>query len=48
LVRKDHLSFEVDLSGALKPASAAEIDGGAGVDFCTEIGAISGIFNCEH
>jgi hypothetical protein len=45
---KDHLSFEVDLSGALKPASAAEIDGGAGVDFCTEVGAISGVFNCEH
>jgi hypothetical protein len=45
---KDHLAFEVDLSGTLKPASAAEIDGGAGVDFCTEVGAISGIFNCEH
>ena len=45
---KDHLSFEVDLSGTLKPASAAEVDGGAGVDFCTPVGAISGIFNCEH
>jgi hypothetical protein len=45
---KDHLFFEVDLSGTLKPASAAEIDGGADVDFCTPIGAISGIFNCEH
>jgi hypothetical protein len=45
---KDHLAFEVDLSGTLKPASAAEIDGGAGVDFCTEVGAITGIFNCEH
>jgi hypothetical protein len=45
---KDHLSFEVDLSGTLKPASAAEVDGGAGVDFCTAVGAISGIFNCEH
>ena len=45
---KDHLAFEVDLSGTLKPASAAEIDGGAGVDFCTEVGAISGVFNCEH
>jgi hypothetical protein len=44
----DHLSFEVDLSGTLKPASAAEIDGGAGEDFCTEVGAISGVFNCEH
>jgi hypothetical protein len=45
---KDHLAFEVDLSGTLKPASAEEIDGGAGVDFCTPVGAISGIFNCEH
>ena len=45
---KDHLSFEVDLSGTLKPASAAEIDGGAGVDTCKAVGAISGIFNCEH
>jgi hypothetical protein len=45
---KDHLSFEVDLSGTLKPASAAEIDGGAGQDFCTPVGAISGVFNCEH
>jgi hypothetical protein len=45
---KDHLFFEVDLSGTLKPASAAEIDGGAGVDFCKEVGAISGVFNCEH
>jgi hypothetical protein len=44
----DHLTFEVDLSGTLKPASAAEIDGGAGSDFCTPVGAISGIFNCEH
>ena len=44
----DHLSFEVDLSGTLKPASAAEIDGGAGQDSCTPVGAISGIFNCEH
>jgi hypothetical protein len=44
----DHLFFEVDLSGALKPASAAEVDGGAGVDTCTAIGAISGIFHCEH
>ena len=45
---KDHLSFEVDLSGTLKPASAAEVDGGAGADFCTPVGAISGVFNCEH
>jgi hypothetical protein len=45
---KDHLAFEVDLSGTLKAASAAEIDGGAGVDSCTPVGAISGIFNCEH
>jgi hypothetical protein len=45
---KDHLFFEVDLSGTLKAASAAEIDGGAGVDTCSEIGAISGVFNCEH
>ena len=44
----DHLSLTVDLSGTLKPASAAEVDGGAGVDFCTAVGAISGIFNCEH
>ena len=29
---KDHLFFEVDLSGTLKPTSAAEIDGGPGVD----------------
>ena len=45
---KDHLFFEVDLSGTLKPASAAEVDGGAGVDSCTTVGAISGVFNCEH
>jgi hypothetical protein len=45
---KDHLFFEVDLSGTLKPASAAEIDGGAGEDFCTSVGAISGVFHCEH
>ncbi len=45
---KDHLAFEVDLSGTLKAASAAEIDGGAGIDSCTPVGAISGIFNCEH
>jgi hypothetical protein len=44
----DHLFFEVDLNGTLKPASAAEIDGGGGVDTCTSIGAISGVFNCEH
>jgi hypothetical protein len=44
----DHLFFEVDLSGMLKPASTAEVDGGAGMDFCTSIGAISGVFNCEH
>jgi hypothetical protein len=44
----DQLFFEVDLSGMLKPASAAEIDGGAGVDTCKEVGAISGVFHCEH
>jgi hypothetical protein len=45
---KDHLFFEVDLSGTLKPASAAEIDGGAGVDSSTEVGAITGVFNSEQ
>ena len=44
----DRLSFEVDLSGSLKPASAAEIDGGAGVDACHAVGFITGVFNCEH
>ena len=44
----DKLSFEVDLSGALKPASAAEIDGGAGVDACHAVGFITGVFNCER
>jgi hypothetical protein len=43
----DKLSFEVDLSGTLKAASAAEIDGGAGVDTCHAVGAVSGVFNCE-
>jgi hypothetical protein len=45
---KDRLSFEVDLSGTLKPASAAEIDGGAGLDACHAVGFITGVFNCEH
>lgn len=45
---KDHLFFEVDLSGTLKPASAAEIDGGPGVDTSKSVGAISGVFNSEH
>jgi hypothetical protein len=45
---KDRLAFEVDLSGALKPASAAEIDGGAGIDFCHAAGFIAGVFNCER
>jgi hypothetical protein len=45
---KDKVSFEVDLSGALKAASAAEIDGGAGFDFCHAVGFISGVFNCEQ
>jgi hypothetical protein len=44
---KDKLSFEVDLSGSLKPASAAEIDGGAGVDSCHAVGFVSPPFNCE-
>src|SRR5262245_12167271 len=44
---KDKLSFEVDLSGTLKAASAAEIDGGAGVDACHAVGAVNGTFNCE-
>jgi hypothetical protein len=44
----DRLSFEVDLSGTLKAASAAEIDGGAGVDACHAVGFITGVFNCEH
>src|SRR5262249_23192175 len=44
---KDKLSFEVDLSGSLKPASAAEIDGGAGVDACHAVGFVSPPFNCE-
>jgi hypothetical protein len=43
----DTLSFEVDLSGSLKPASAAEIDGGAGSDSCHSVGFITGVFNCE-
>src|SRR5262249_30896944 len=45
----DKLSFEVDRSGAvaLKPASAAEIDGGAGVDSCHAVGFVTGVFNCE-
>jgi hypothetical protein len=45
---KDKLSFEVDLSGMLKPASAAEIDGGAGVDACHAFGFVTGVFNCEQ
>jgi hypothetical protein len=45
---KDKLSFEVDLSGMLKPASAAEIDGGAGIDACHAVGFITGVFNCEQ
>jgi hypothetical protein len=45
---KDRLSFEVDLSGTLKPASAAEVDGGAGVDTCHTVGFITGVFHCEH
>jgi hypothetical protein len=44
----DKLSFEVDLSGTLKPASAAEIDGGAGIDSCHSVGFVTGVFNCEH
>ena len=44
----DRLSFEVDLSGPLKPASAAEIDGGAGVNACHAVGFITGIFHCQH
>jgi hypothetical protein len=44
----DRLSFEVDLSGTLKAASASEIDGGAGVDACQAIGFITGVFNCEQ
>jgi hypothetical protein len=43
----DKLSFEVDLSGVLKAASAAEIDGGAGIDACHAAGFITGVFNCE-
>jgi hypothetical protein len=45
----DRLSFEVDLSGTvkLKPASAAEIDGGAGKDACHAVGFITGVFDCE-
>jgi hypothetical protein len=45
---RDRLSFEVDLSGTLKPASAAEVDGGAGLDACHTVGFITGVFNCEH
>jgi hypothetical protein len=45
---KDKLSFEVDLSGTLKAASAAEVDGGAGVDSCHAVGFITGVFNCER
>jgi hypothetical protein len=45
---KDRLSFEVDLSGPLKATSAAEIDGGAGIDTCHAVGFITGTFNCEH
>lgn len=44
----DRLKFEVDTSGTLKPASAAEIDGGAGVDACQATGFVTGVFNCEH
>jgi hypothetical protein len=44
----DRLSFEVDLSGTLKATSAAEIDGGAGIDTCHAVGFITGTFNCEH
>jgi hypothetical protein len=46
----DKLSFEVDLSGKvkLKAASAAEVDGGAGVDACHTVGFITGVFDCEH
>jgi hypothetical protein len=43
----DKLKFEVDTSGTLKPASATEIDGGAGIDSCQAIGFITGVFNCE-
>jgi hypothetical protein len=42
------LSFEVDLSGTLKAAAAAEIDGGAGINSCHAVGFITGAFNCEH
>ena len=28
--------------------SAAEIDGGAGIDTCHALGFITGVFNCEH
>jgi hypothetical protein len=38
----------VDLSGALKAASATEIDGGAGIDFCHAAAFITGVFNCEQ
>jgi hypothetical protein len=44
----DKLFFEVDLSGSLKPASAAEIDGGAGIDACHAAGFVTGVFNCEQ
>jgi hypothetical protein len=45
---KDQLSFEVDLSGILKAASAAEVDGGAGIDRCHTAGFNTGVFNCEQ
>jgi hypothetical protein len=45
---KDRLSLEVDLSGLLKPASAAEVDGGAGFDICHTVGFNTGVFNCEQ
>jgi hypothetical protein len=43
----DRLSFEVDLSGVLKAASAAEINGGPGFDICHAAGFITGVFNCK-
>jgi hypothetical protein len=43
----DRLSFEVDLSGTLKAASAAEVDGGAGVDAVHTAGFVTAPFNAE-
>ena len=43
----DRLSFEVDLSGVLKAASATEIDGGAGINACHAVGFITGVFHCQ-